>query len=399
MKNKPTLNIAKTWSKLSPKLRRNIIAASIIGSTIPVAYSQADLLYSVTTQNIEQQSEVYEQTRDQAISTSTDTLSKFIQDNTEEITKALGVATKQEQVVGESIADTLVRTAQTYMSTLQTVDQNQRIQDAALKYGVTGQGYRACNVVAKNKELAQAPKEVQVTAATIVSNTGNQPGSLTHDATEERNIRVQEHRDKFCTVTEAQSGVCNLSDLPGGDTNASLLFQAVYPDSKEAEARVAVRRNMLGERDAALPVASARSPAGQEYLFALNHKASMLAFPAYSLAVIDAQNLKQFADEKGDLQSANDILEKTVSRYYGGQEALEWQKSMLAQEPRGLLVEAARIEGLEVWMDQQSYEQGLRMEGLLAALVLSTAEPFKAQTKKAERAALKHQTTVSLPDL
>lgn len=399
MKNKPTLNIAKTWLKLSPKLRRNIIAASIIGSTIPVAYSQADLLYSVTTQNIEQQSEVYEQTRDQAISTSTDTLSKFIQDNTEEITKALGVATKQEQVVGESIADTLVRTAQTYMSTLQTVDQNQRIQDAALKYGVTGQGYRACNVVAKNKELAQAPKEVQVTAATIVSNTGNQPGSLTHDATEERNIRVQEHRDKFCTVTEAQSGVCNLSDLPGGDTNASLLFQSVYPDSKEAEARVAVRRNMLGERDAALPVASARSPAGQEYLFALNHKASMLAFPAYSLAVIDAQNLKQFADEKGDLQSANDILEKTVSRYYGGQEALEWQKSMLAQEPRGLLVEAARIEGLEVWMDQQSYEQGLRMEGLLAALVLSTAEPFKAQTKKAERAALKHQTTVSLPDL
>lgn len=399
MKNKLTLNIAKNWSKSSPKLRRNIIAACIIGSTIPLGYSQADLLYTLTTQNVEAQSQLYEQARDQAISTSTNTLSKFIQNNTKEITQSLAVATKQEQVVGESIADTIVRTAQTYMSTLQTIDQNQRIQASALKYGVTGQGYRACNVVAKNKELAQAPSEVHVTAATIVSNTGNQPGSLTQDATHDRNVQIQEHRDKFCTVTEAQSGVCTLSSLPGGDTNASLLFQAVYPDSKEAEARVAVRRNMLGQPDAALPVASAKSPAGKEYLFALNHKASMLAFPAYSLAVIDAQNLKQFADEKGDLKSANEILESTVSRYYGGEEALEWQKSMLAQEPRGLLVEAARIEGLEVWMDQQAYEQGLRMEGLLATLVLSTAEPFKAETNKAEKNALRHQTTVSLPDL
>lgn len=399
MNKKSIFNIAKNWSNLSPKLRRNIIAVCVIGCTIPVAYSQADLLYSLTTQNVQTQSKLYQQARDQAISTSTTTLSQFIRNNTNEITKSLGVATKQEQVVGEAIADTIARSAQTYMSTLQTIDQNQRVQDAALKYGVTGQGYRACAVVAQNKELAQAPKEVHVTAATIVSNTGNQPGSLTHDATEDRNIRLQEHRDKFCTVTEAQAGVCNLSSLPGGDTNASLLFQSVYPDSKEAEARVAVRRNILGESDAALPVASAKTPAGQEYLFALNHKASMLAFPAYSLAVIDAQNLKQFADENGDLQSANDILEKTVARYYGGKEALEWQKSMLTQEPRGLLVEAARIEGLEVWMDQQAYEQSLRMEGLLATLVLSTAEPFKAQTQKAEKLALRHQTTLSLPDL
>ena len=125
----------------------------------------------------------------------------------------------------------------------------------------------------------------------------------------------------------------------------------------------------------------------------------MLAFPAYSLAIIEAQNLKQFADEKGDLKSANDILEKTVARYYGGQEALEWQKSMITQEPRGLLVEAARIEGLEVWMDQQSYEQSLRMEGLLATLVLATAEPFKQKTKEAEARAISLQTKISLPDL
>ncbi|MCP0918098.1 hypothetical protein MUB04_16280 [Acinetobacter indicus] len=398
MRNKPTPKKPNAWSKLSPTLRRNIIAAFVISSSIPVAYT-ADSTFFSSQSNNNAQSQVYSNTVQQAINTMTTSMSTIIRNNTNEITKAIGTATKQEQVVGEEITDSIVRTAQSYMSAVQAVDMNNKAKDAAFKFGVLGQGYKACTVVAQNKDLAKTPQVVNQSGASIVANTGNQPGSLSSDSTSDRNARIQEHREKFCTITEAQTGVCKLSDLPGGDTNAALLFQSVYPDSKEAEARVAVRRNILGEKDLAIPVAGGRTPQGQEYLLALNHKASMLAFPAYSLAIIDAQNLKQFGDENGDLKSANDILEKTVARYYGGKEALEWQKSMVAQEPRGLLVEAARIEGLEVWMDQQSYEQGLRMEGLLATLVLATAEPFKQKTKEAEKSAMAFQAKISLPDL
>lgn len=398
MRNKSTPKKTNAWSKLSPKLRRNIIASFVIASSIPVAYT-ADSSFLGSQTNNNAQSQVYSNTVQQAVNTMTTSMSTIIRSNTQEITKALGTATKQEQVVGEEITDSIVRTAQSYMSAVQAVDQNIKAKEAAFRFGVLGQGYKVCTVVAQNKDLAKTPQVVNQSGASIVSNTGNQPGSLASDSTADRNERIQEHREKFCTVTEAQTGVCKLSDLPGGDTNAALLFQSVYPDSKEAEARVAVRRNILGEKDLAIPVAGGRTPQGQEYLMALNHKASMLAFPAYSLAIIDAQNLKQFGDEKGDLQSANDILEKTVARYYGGKEALEWQKSMIAQEPRGLLVEAARVEGLEVWMDQQSYEQGLRMEGLLATLVLATAEPFKQKTKEAEKRALAFQAKISMPDL
>ena len=398
MKKKSIPKKPNAWSKLSPKLRRNIIAAFVISSSIPVAYT-ADSTFLSSQTNNEAQSQIYSNTVEQAVNTMTTSMSTIIKQNTQEITKALSVTTKQEQVVGEEITDSLVRNAQSYMSAVQAIDQNNKTKEIAFKFGPLGQGFKACTVVAQNKELAKTPQIVNQSGASMVSNTGNQPGSLSHDSTSDRNARIQEHREKFCTVTEAQTGVCKLSDLPGGDTNAALLFQSVYPDSKEAEARVAIRRNILGEKDLAIPVAGGRTPQGQEYLLALNHKASMLAFPAYSLAIIEAQNLKQFADEKGDLKSANDILEKTVARYYGGQEALEWQKSMVAQEPRGLLVEAARIEGLEVWMDQQSYEQSLRMEGLLATLVLATAEPFKQKTKEAEARAISLQTKISLPDL
>lgn len=398
MRKKSTPKKPNAWSKLSPKLRRNIIAAFVISSSIPVAYT-ADSTFLSSQTNNNTQSQIYSNTVEQAINTMTTSMSTIIQNNTQEITKALATATKQEQVVGEEITDSLVRNAQSYMSAVQAIDQNNKVKEIAFKYGVLGQGYKACTVVAQNKDLAKSPQIVNQSGASIVGNTGNQPGTLAQDSTSDRNDRIQEHREKFCTVTEAQTGVCRLSDLPGGDTNAALLFQSVYPDSKEAEARVAVRRNILGEKDLAIPVAGGRTPQGQEYLLALNHKASMLAFPAYSLAIIDAQNLKQFGDENGDLKSANEILEKTVARYYGGKEALEWQKAMIAQEPRGLLVEAARIEGLEVWMDQQSYEQSLRMEGLLATLVLATAEPFKQKTRLAEKNALSHQAKISMPDL
>ncbi|HFG7030444.1 TPA: hypothetical protein ACGIK9_002929 [Acinetobacter baumannii] len=397
MRKKQITKKPHAWQKLSPNMRRNIIAAALVSLSIPAAFT-ADMTYQGATMNNQKQSQVYENNVQQAISNMTSSMSTQIRANTARITEAIGVTTKQEKAVGEAINDTINRTGQAFMAAVQSVDQNNRTKDVMLKFGVTGQGYRACTVIAKNKELANTTKHVNTTAGAIVSNTSNAPGKLAVDAREDRNIRLQEHRDKFCTITEAQTGVCKLSSLPGGDTNAALLFQSVYPDSKEAEARVAVRRNILGETDQALPVGAGRTPQGQQYLFALNHKASMLAFPAYSLAVIDAQNLKQFADEKGNLQSANDILEKTVARYYGGQEALDWQKSMLAQEPRGLLVEAARIEGLEVWMDQQSYEQGLRMEGLLASLVLATAEPFKKQSKDAEKKAQAFSQKITMPD-
>ena len=375
-------SLKKVWAKMTPAKRKRFaqtfFVTSLLSTVSAVTYGVwADASSYLVIAGVTNQVTAHTGSVTTTISSMTASQTSTIQKTTADISSALNVTTKQEKASGDAITDSIMRTAQTQAAALQVIDQSEKAKEASLKFGVTGQGFRACTTLARNQSLAAAPVHALNVATSLVSNTQNGPGRLAADADEEAQVRIQQHRDKFCTASEAQQGICKLSSLPGGDTNAGLLFESVYPDSKEAEARIAVRQNILGPNDKALPRASGTNLAGDQYLMALNHKASMLAFPAYSLAVIDAQNLKQFKDEKGNLVSANEILEQTVSRYYGGDEAKSWQKSMMVQEPRGLLVELARLNGVETWMDMQSLEQGLRIEGLLATLLIASAEPMK----------------------
>ena len=76
------------------------------------------------------------------------------------------------------------------------------------------------------------------------------------------------------------------------------------------------------------------------------------------------------------------MLFNTVARYYGGKDAEAWASSMVSQQPRGLLVELAKMEGLGSWMDYQEYLSLQRMEGNLAALTLTAAIPMENRLKK-----------------
>lgn len=54
---------------------------------------------------------------------------------------------------------------------------------------------------------------------------------------------------------------------------------------------------------------------------------------------------------------------------------------MIVQEPRGLLVEAARLKGLSVWLQNYMYQQNLRKEANLAAILLATAAPLSEDVR------------------
>jgi hypothetical protein len=90
-------------------------------------------------------------------------------------------------------------------------------------------------------------------------------------------------------------------------------------------------------------------------------------------------------DADGNPQSPNDMLFNTVARYYGGKDSGEWQASMISQQPRGLLVELAKMEGLGAWMDYQEYLAMQRMEGNLAAMTLTAAIPMEQRLEKQYR--------------
>lgn len=151
-----------------------------------------------------------------------------------------------------------------------------------------------------------------------------------------------------------------------------------------AIAKKAVRQNILGAPNLGIPSRSADTSSGQAYLYAVNHKTALSAFPAYSLAYLESMSevRDDIKDADGNSISPNDMLFNTVARYYGGKDAEAWASSMVSQQPRGLLVELAKMEGLGSWMDYQEYLSLQRMEGNLAALTLTAAIPMENRLKK-----------------
>ena len=55
---------------------------------------------------------------------------------------------------------------------------------------------------------------------------------------------------------------------------------------------------------------------------------------------------------------------------------------MMNQSTRGLLVEMARQKGANIWLLNEDYERGLRLEGNLASLLLISADEANSKTKK-----------------
>ncbi|XBG33404.1 hypothetical protein ABH853_11510 [Pseudomonas sp. 13.2] len=209
------------------------------------------------------------------------------------------------------------------------------------------------------------------------------PGRLVASTGKAMQQRLQEHRDKFCTAAEADAGLCTLSTLPGGDTNAALLFEAADADSLATEARTAYIQHVIGPPDEALVKAAGATPAGETYMVQKNRKDSMLSVPAYSLSMINAANTR--STEFGG-KSPNEVLKLRVNQYFGGKEAQQWSGNLARQTQRGLLVEAAKMGGLEVWIHQQQYEQNQRLLANLATLVIASSDgldaPLEARYQK-----------------
>jgi len=106
-------------------------------------------------------------------------------------------------------------------------------------------------------------------------------------------------------------------------------------------------------------------------MMAVARQSAMMSIPAYSLAMIDAANTQ--SPEYGG-KSPNEVLALRVNQYFGGEEAKEWSGSMARQSTRGLLVEHAKMAGLQAWVRQRQFEQSERIEVNLAALLVMAVD-------------------------
>lgn len=288
---------------------------------------------------------------------------------------ALSVSTKQEAVSGNMQAEAIQNSGSALVSSIRAVNQSENIVNATLDFNpALGQGYDACGTMVRNKTLDRAFTQMPHAAQQKMAKTDVAPGRMVGSRQEAMKERLKRHHLLFCNESEAARGVCKLSDLPGGDTNASLLFEPAPAGSLQATARQAWRENVLGAPDATIPASSAKTAEGQQYAFLKQRKDALLSVPAYSLAMIETANTQ--VPEFGN-KSPNEILKARVNAYFGGEEAKKWSANMASQRARGLLVEQAKMGGVETWLRWQEYEQTGRLEANLATLVLLSAEKYQ----------------------
>ena len=303
-----------------------------------------------------------------------DTISSFasslvgqILSSSEGTLSAIGVATKQEALSANIVSDGIRQSSEQLLNAIRAQRQSEQVTRAYLDYNAaTGQGYDPCGTNVKNKTMDVAFETLASQAKTAVGLPDVAPGRLVSSVGKAMQNRLDTHRSKFCTPSEASAGLCSVGQLPGGDTNAALLFDAAPAGSIQTQARYAYIQHVLGTPDQKLDKSAGSTPAGETFLIVKNRKDALLSIPAYSLAMIDAAN--------------------TQSAQFGGKEAEQWSGSMARQTQRGLLVEANKMAGLEAWIHHKQYEQNQRLEANLAALLLASSDklsgPLEAQYQK-----------------
>lgn len=317
---------------------------------------------------------------------------KTITDSTSLLNEAIKNTVRQEAVSATQLSVADKRAKQIEVAALEAQLISNDMIDVQLDYGAkTGQGHNVCQVLSENKQLDAAFSTATNQTKSKVTQLDNGPGQLVQSEEEALRARNDVHA-KFCSAEEKASGRCDaVSQVAGADSNANVLLVSSKPGTVISQAKAAVRQNILGKPDLAIPTSVGQTVTGQAYLSQLNRKTALSAFPAYSLAYLDSMSTVRpdLKTKEGIEQSPNDVLFNTVTRYYGGADADEWQKSMIAQQPRGMLVELAKMEGLGAWMDHQEFLANQRLEGNIAAMTLTTTLPMEDALDRQKQALIK----------
>ena len=257
----------------------------------------------------------------------------------------------------------------------QTADVVKETEKVKKDYGMaTGQGYAPCRVVTQNVETSKVVKDVKGFAESISENSDNSAGKLVRSRAETGRNRQAVHLQHFCNETDKANGLCSsVSGQANADVNATVLFTPAQIGSKTDIAKDMVRQNMMGDAHEAISPSVGKTAMGQAYLYETNQHTAMKAFPNYTLSYVQGMTTtrEDIKDAKEAPMSPLEKLQATVGRYYGGTESNEWQKSLVVQRPRGLLVELTNQQDITIYLlhemsKLQEMKIGTKASGLLA---------------------------------
>lgn len=291
--------------------------------------------------------------------------------NTDRTLSAMKVVVKQEAVSSEKKMVAMRGAGEALATSYAAQKTSEQVYDIYNRY--RSQGFDPCKISVTTKQL----KKLEVKAGDSVSTRVAKEIDAAPGRFERPEVamqrRVEEHKKYFCTQEEKEAGVCaKVGELPGGDSNASLLFVDAKSDSVETKAKNAFINNLFG-----LPADprqfKGQSAEAQSVMSSKHRIDAMNSIPMFSMKTIQADHEIDPATGK----SYAGALRERIGMYFGTETSQKWAQSLAAQEQRGILVDMVKMEGMALKLAQRRIMQNARIEGNLAGLVALSAERFR----------------------
>ncbi len=308
-----------------------------------------------------------------AVSSVDAALAAQLQYNSERLTSAIAILTKQKAVAANQINEASKNSAQVTAQALNSLAQSKRVKQARFDYGAEfGQGYNPCLVSASRnfiqteiensnkKTLEDVNKEITASA-----------GAYTQQDKIIQNT-IKNYQENYCTQTQADAGLCEKAGkMPGKSINIASIFTPAALNTPEYKSKLDFINQLVGLPDNPVPEQSKNSLNAHTYIHQKQQKDALISPALYSLKNI--QN--EYLETKGSSSSIASMFDKESSRYMGvGTEGENWSKSLAVQNQRGLLVELLKVKALDLAIQGRQYEQQERIEASLAVLVANAAQ-------------------------
>ncbi|HFC9456398.1 MULTISPECIES: hypothetical protein [Acinetobacter] len=299
---------------------------------------------------------------------------------------AIGVQTQQEAVNASNIAHADMEIARTTASAIGAMKQSDRIKDTALNYGAAGQGYNPCLVLNERRTITETQeKDKEIRADMVFQNVTAGTGKFANPI-KAQDEALKLHHDYFCTSEQAAAGLClSVGEMQGANLQASTLFEYSSSTDKYAMAKSSFINNMVGLPDAPLSETAAKTPRGQEYLRQKFEKDAVISPALNSLMAIQSEfTATPNGTESGQpVKPLRQQYREQVDRYLGhGEEYKNWNRSLVGQTERGVLVEILKEGALELAIMGNKHAQNERIESMLASLVSQENKKVNSLTNK-----------------
>ncbi|WP_173912982.1 hypothetical protein [Acinetobacter sp. Marseille-Q1618] len=313
-------------------------------------------------------------------------VSTALQIEKETILGAIAVQTQQEAANAANIAHGDMEIAKVTANAIGAVKQSERIKDTALNFSSAGQGYNPCLVLNERRTITETDEmDKKIRANMVFKNITAGTGKFESPVDAQANA-LEIHHQRFCTADQAAAGLClSVGDMQGANLQASTLFE--YSSSKDdfALAKNSFINNMVGLPDAPLSKEAANTPRGQEYIRKKLEKDALISPALNSLMAIQSEYTSnpEGIESGAKVKPIREQYREQVSRYLGhGSEYQNWNKTLVGQTERGVVIEVLKEGALELALMGKKHEQNERIESMLAALVANENNKVNGLNKK-----------------